>query len=143
MQELSCKSKSYKATVWMCDTFPLPVSSIGRLLTVLAPTSKHVSRLNDFLTHRLPQGFPVKLDIPLFPTVTARATFTACSLDSVPLDVFTVPSHYQVRVCALTLSLALITLAHTPSLALTHMQEIKETREHRAVSVTSRGGQDD
>ena len=46
-----------------------------RLSQIIAPQFKHFQKLRDFVEMKLPPGFPVKLDIPVLPTVSARVTF--------------------------------------------------------------------
>lgn len=41
------------------------------VLEVVAPV-KHIGKLRDFIEMKLPPGFPVKVDIPILPTITAR-----------------------------------------------------------------------
>ena len=89
------KMRSFKATAWMSPDFPLPLEDIVSLLSILAPTGKHLARLRDFMERQFPEGFPVKLDIPVFPTVSARVTFKGCSLDPVSEDMFTVPKGFE------------------------------------------------
>jgi hypothetical protein len=45
------------------------------LSQVIAPQFKHFQKLRDFIEMKLPPGFPVKVDIPVLPTVSARVTF--------------------------------------------------------------------
>ena len=45
------------------------------ILQVIAPQFKHFQKLRDFIEMKLPPGFPVKVDIPVLPTVSARVTF--------------------------------------------------------------------
>ena len=42
---------------------------------IIAPQFKHFQKLRDFVEMKLPPGFPVKVDIPVLPTVSARVTF--------------------------------------------------------------------
>lgn len=72
-----CKesSKSFKATVAMSEDFPLTVEMLLNVLEVIAPQFKHFQKLRDFIEMKLPPGFPVKVDIPVLPTVSARVTF--------------------------------------------------------------------
>ena len=42
---------------------------------IIAPQFKHFQKLRDFVEIKLPPGFPVKVDIPVLPTVSARVTF--------------------------------------------------------------------
>lgn len=42
---------------------------------VIAPQFKHFQKLRELVEMRLPPGFPVKIDLPIFPTISARITF--------------------------------------------------------------------
>jgi hypothetical protein len=44
------------------------------VLEVIAPV-KHFAKLREFVEMKLPPGFPVKVDIPILPTITARVSF--------------------------------------------------------------------
>lgn len=64
------------------------------VLEVIAPF-KHFSKLRDFITFKLPTGFPVKVEIPILPTVTAKITFQHFEFrDDIPDDLFKVPKGY-------------------------------------------------
>uniref|UniRef100_UPI00358FFE98 ankyrin repeat domain-containing protein 13C-A-like isoform X2 n=1 Tax=Myxine glutinosa TaxID=7769 RepID=UPI00358FFE98 len=76
----------------------------GRLLNVLEVVApfKQFHKLRDFVQLQLPPGFPVKLDVPVFPTVSATVTFNEfrrmsgfpASLFSIPSDFVEDPSHF-------------------------------------------------
>jgi len=68
-------SKAFKATVAMSEEFPLSIAMLLNVLEIIAPQFKHFQKLRDFVEMKLPPGFPVKLDIPVLPTVSARVTF--------------------------------------------------------------------
>lgn len=72
-----CKdsSKNFKATIAMSEDFPLTVDMLLSVLEVIAPQFKHFQKLRDLVELRLPPGFPVKVDLPIFPTISARITF--------------------------------------------------------------------
>uniref|UniRef100_A0A915CYK9 Ankyrin repeat domain-containing protein 13C n=1 Tax=Ditylenchus dipsaci TaxID=166011 RepID=A0A915CYK9_9BILA len=67
-------SKEFKAVVAMSQDFPLPVTVLLDILEIVSPF-KHIGKLKDFCNARLPPGFPVKLEIPLLPTISAKVTF--------------------------------------------------------------------
>jgi hypothetical protein len=58
----------------MSEEFPLSVNVLVDILEVLAPT-KHMHKLKQFCQSKLPPGFPVKLEIPIFATISAKVTF--------------------------------------------------------------------
>ncbi|MFT7801588.1 ankyrin repeat domain-containing protein 13C-A-like [Arapaima gigas] len=95
-RELVCKEnrKSFKATVAMSQDFPLGVKSLLNVLEVIAPF-KHFSKLREFVQMKLPPGFPVKLDIPVFPTITATVTFQEFHYGEFDMSNFTIPNDYK------------------------------------------------
>lgn len=67
------------------------------LLNVLEVTApfKHFAKLRDFITSKLPNGFPVKVEIPILPTVTAKITFQHFEFrENIDKELFNVPSDY-------------------------------------------------
>ena len=71
----TASTRSYTATLWLSDEFPLPLTSITAILDLLAPHQRHVAKLRDFIEQKLPPGFPVRIKMPIFPTVTAEVSF--------------------------------------------------------------------
>ncbi|XP_076667784.1 ankyrin repeat domain-containing protein 13C isoform X3 [Andrena cerasifolii] len=87
-------SKSFKATVAMSPDFPLTVDMLLNVLEVIAPF-KHFSKLRQFVLMKLPPGFPVKIDIPILPTVTAKITFQEFAFrNDIDPQLFQIPSDY-------------------------------------------------
>ncbi|CAH1132684.1 unnamed protein product [Ceutorhynchus assimilis] len=87
-------SKHFKATLAMSSDFPLSVEMLLNVLEVIAPF-KHFSKLRDFINFKLPSGFPVKIELPILPTVTAKITFQEFEFrDSISPDMFSVPETY-------------------------------------------------
>ncbi|KAG9350884.1 hypothetical protein JZ751_024773 [Albula glossodonta] len=95
-RELVCKEskKNFKATVAMSQDFPLGIESLLNVLEVIAPF-KHFNKLREFVQMKLPPGFPVKLDIPVFPTITATVTFQEFRYDEFDESIFTIPNDYK------------------------------------------------
>ncbi|CAL4146812.1 unnamed protein product, partial [Meganyctiphanes norvegica] len=94
---LSCKetSKSFKATVAMSEEFPLTIEMLLNVLEVIAPF-KHFAKLRDFVQMKLPPGFPVKIDIPILPTVSAKITFQEFAFrEDIPESLFELPNDYR------------------------------------------------
>ena len=94
-------SKHFKATVAMSEEFPMKVDMLLAVLEVIAPQFKHFNKLRDFVNLKLPPGFPIQVNIPVLPTVSAKVTFTdftwmmengAPSLDK---EKFEIPSSYK------------------------------------------------
>ncbi|KAJ3599516.1 hypothetical protein NHX12_033475 [Muraenolepis orangiensis] len=95
-RELVCKEskKNFKATVAMSQDFPLGIESLLNVLEVIAPF-KHFNKLREFVQMKLPPGFPVKLDIPVFPTITATVTFQEFHYGEFEQSIFTIPTEYK------------------------------------------------
>ncbi|XP_045469195.1 ankyrin repeat domain-containing protein 13C [Harmonia axyridis] len=87
-------TKAFKATIAMSSDFPLSVDMLLNVLEVIAPF-KHFSKLRDFITLKLPTGFPVKVEIPILPTVTAKITFQHFEFkNDISKSLFTIPKNY-------------------------------------------------
>ncbi|XP_017033326.1 ankyrin repeat domain-containing protein 13C isoform X1 [Drosophila kikkawai] len=87
-------NKTLRATVAMSKDFPLSVDMLLDVLEVVAPL-KHINKLREFVTLKLPTGFPVKIEIPVLHTVTAKVTFQKFEFrDNIPAKMFQIPSHY-------------------------------------------------
>lgn len=67
-------TKSFKAVIAMSEEFPLSVDVLLDILEMVAPF-KHLNKLRRFCQARLPPGFPVRVEIPLLPTISAKVTF--------------------------------------------------------------------
>ncbi|CAH2038222.1 unnamed protein product [Thlaspi arvense] len=69
--------KSLSPSVWLTDGFPLKTEELLPLLDILANHVKAVRRMRELLTAKFPPGtFPVKLSIPVIPTVKVVITFS-------------------------------------------------------------------
>ncbi|CAN8265465.1 unnamed protein product [Cochlearia groenlandica] len=69
--------KGLRPVLWLTPDFPLKTEELLPLLDILANKVKAVRRLRELLTTKLPIGtFPVKLAIPIVPTVRVLVTFT-------------------------------------------------------------------
>ncbi|XP_062895454.1 ankyrin repeat domain-containing protein 13D-like [Mobula hypostoma] len=74
--ELSLKVQRFKATLWLCEDYPLSLSEqLSPIVDLMAISNTHFGKLRDFISLRLPPGFPVKIEIPLFHMLNARITF--------------------------------------------------------------------
>ncbi|XP_068728183.1 ankyrin repeat domain-containing protein 13C-B-like [Montipora capricornis] len=87
--------KAVKCQVAMSEEFPLSIDLILKLLEVIAPF-KHFNKLKEFVAMKLPAGFPVRIEIPVFPTITARVTFRDFkSCEKIPSSMFFIPRDYK------------------------------------------------
>uniref|UniRef100_A0A6I8RKN4 Ankyrin repeat domain-containing protein 13C n=1 Tax=Xenopus tropicalis TaxID=8364 RepID=A0A6I8RKN4_XENTR len=70
------------------------INVLLNVLEVIAPF-KHFNKLREFVQMKLPPGFPVKLDIPVFPTITATVTFQEFRYGEFEDAIFTIPDDYK------------------------------------------------
>lgn len=69
--------KGLRPVLWLTPDFPLKMEELLPLLDILANKVKAIRRLRELLTTKLPQGmFPVKIAIPIVPTIRVLVTFT-------------------------------------------------------------------
>uniref|UniRef100_A0A1J3E0Z0 Ankyrin repeat domain-containing protein 13B n=1 Tax=Noccaea caerulescens TaxID=107243 RepID=A0A1J3E0Z0_NOCCA len=69
--------KGLRPVLWLSPNFPLQTEELLPLLDILANKVKAIRRLRELLTTKLPAGtFPVKVAIPVVPTIKVLVTFT-------------------------------------------------------------------
>ncbi|PSR92807.1 Ankyrin repeat domain-containing protein [Actinidia chinensis var. chinensis] len=69
--------KGLRPVLWLTPDFPLKSEELLPLLDILANKVKAIRRLRELLTTKLPHGtFPVKVAIPIVPTIRVLVTFT-------------------------------------------------------------------
>ncbi|KAL6526648.1 hypothetical protein OROGR_015738 [Orobanche gracilis] len=69
--------KGLRPTLCLSSNFPLQTEELLPLLDILANKVKAIRRLRELLTTKLPKGtFPVKVAIPVVPTIRVIVTFT-------------------------------------------------------------------
>ncbi|KAL1829832.1 hypothetical protein ACET3Z_008244 [Daucus carota] len=83
--------KSLRPSVWLTESFPLKTEELLPLLDILANKVKAVRRMRELLTTKFPPGtFPVKIAIPVVPTVRVVITFTKF-VELQPIEEFYTP----------------------------------------------------
>ncbi|ONK74955.1 uncharacterized protein A4U43_C03F11820 [Asparagus officinalis] len=83
--------KNLRPTVWLTEDFPLKTEELLPMFDILSNKVKAVRRLRELLTSKFPPGtFPVKLSIPIVPTVRVVVTFTKF-IDLQPAEQFFTP----------------------------------------------------
>ncbi|KAJ0248119.1 hypothetical protein HA466_0164750 [Hirschfeldia incana] len=84
-------AKSLSPSVWLTNDFPLKTEELLPLLDVLAVDVEAVRRMRELLTVKFPAGsFPVKMSIPVIPTVKVVMTFSKF-VALPPMDQFYTP----------------------------------------------------
>ncbi|XP_048375231.1 ankyrin repeat domain-containing protein 13B [Sphaerodactylus townsendi] len=74
--ELTTKTQKFKAKLWLCEDHPLSLAEqVAPIIDLMAVSNALFAKLRDFITLRLPPGFPVKIEIPIFHILNARITF--------------------------------------------------------------------
>ncbi|CAF2076373.1 BnaC01g30520D [Brassica napus] len=83
--------KGLRLVLWLSPNFPLQTEELLPLLDILANKVKAICRLRELLTTKLPTGtFPVKVAIPVVPTIKVLVTFTKFE-EIDPADEFKTP----------------------------------------------------
>ncbi|MBA0797527.1 hypothetical protein Gohar_008215 [Gossypium harknessii] len=83
--------KGLRPILWLSPNFPLQIEELLPLLDILANKVKAIRRLRELLTTKLPAGtFPVKVAIPVVPTIRVLVTFTKFE-ELPPVDEFSTP----------------------------------------------------
>lgn len=72
---LKTHSKRLSASLWMSDEFPLTIGQLMPLFEMMSPSNEHFARLREFISIKLPPGFPVQLEVPILMFLSARITF--------------------------------------------------------------------
>lgn len=86
--------------------FPLSIEQILPVVEIMARSKDHWENFSRFFRTKMPEeGFPVKFQIPIFPTVSATVSFIDCqifhsddemdSVESMRLNEFRVPDDYD------------------------------------------------
>ncbi|KAJ6229855.1 ankyrin repeat domain-containing protein 13c [Anaeramoeba flamelloides] len=89
-------SKNYSGIVYCSTDFPLTIDDIMPILETLAPNSQQFDKLKEFISLKLPfKGFPVKMQVPIFPGISAVVTFTYFQEMECDNDIYIIPENYQ------------------------------------------------
>uniref|UniRef100_A0A9J8CV75 Ankyrin repeat domain 13B n=1 Tax=Cyprinus carpio carpio TaxID=630221 RepID=A0A9J8CV75_CYPCA len=107
---LTTKTQRFKAKLWLCESHPLSLSEqVAPIIDLMAISNALFAKLRDFITLRLPPGFPVKIEIPIYHILNARITFGnlngceevtlpvySCRGGEIPPCVFEAPRGYSI-----------------------------------------------
>lgn len=67
--------KKLSASIWMSNKFPLSIQQLLPLFEILSPSNEHFDKLREFISLKLPPGFPVQVELPVLMILSARITF--------------------------------------------------------------------
>ncbi|KAL6532221.1 hypothetical protein OROGR_014191 [Orobanche gracilis] len=83
--------KGLRPILWLSPDFPLRAEELLPLLDILANKVKAIRRVRELFTTKLPKGtFPVKIAIPVVPTIRVMVTFSKFE-ELQPLEEFSTP----------------------------------------------------
>jgi septin 4 len=69
--DLTTKTQKFKATLWLCETYPLSLQEqVVPIIDLMAASNAHFKKLKDFITLQLPAGFPIKIGENFFFNLT-------------------------------------------------------------------------
>lgn len=96
-REQKCKTTktAFRASVNVSEDFPITKNEFLDLLSVIP--LKLFRKLKEFIELKLPEGFPIRLDLPLLPFLSARITFEDFTFVDGPVDdsLFSIPDDYE------------------------------------------------
>lgn len=78
--DIKTKKKPLSGQIWMAEDFPLTTDQMLPLLELISPSSKHFEKLCDFVSCDLPNGFPIRLQVPIFLVLSAQVSFSKIKL---------------------------------------------------------------
>merc|ERR1712176_269027 len=88
-------TKSFKLNLAMTDSFGLSIEEILAILEAAAPQSKLAAKLKEFLEIKMPRGFPIQLELPLFHVLKGTVTFQNFEHINPSDDIFVIPDDYK------------------------------------------------
>lgn len=103
---ISAKVKRHpvKGKISLAEQFPIQKESLLNMISAAAPRFRHFKRLEEFLKIKMPTGFPVNLEFPIWATISAQLQVLDLQVyrkdegDESPLtaEMFSVPSDYVI-----------------------------------------------
>merc|ERR1712083_733767 len=88
-------TKAFKLNLAMTEHFGLSIEEILAILEAAAPQSKLAAKLKQFLEIKMPRGFPIQLEMPLFHVLKAKVTFQNFEHINPDDELFAIPDDYK------------------------------------------------
>ena len=93
--ESTVSTKSFKLNLAMTESFGLSIEEILAIMEAAAPQSKLAAKLKEFLEIKMPRGFPIQLELPLFHVLKGTVTFQNFEHINPSDDIFVIPDEYK------------------------------------------------
>ena len=69
------KVKTFDGSIWITDDYPISVHDFLAIVEIYSPTNQMWKYLQNYISSNLPDGFPVKLEVPVFYVLSALVEF--------------------------------------------------------------------
>jgi hypothetical protein len=89
--------REIEATVWLTDQFPLARESITTIMDIVGPASPDLARVKQIFQTAMPPGFPIRLEVPVMPAITACVVFSTFRQEQCDDSMFLIPAHFRQR----------------------------------------------
>lgn len=98
-EELRHKEKVFKGSMYITKEFPRKIKDYMPLLEAIAPSRKQYEDLERFIELKIPnEGFPVRIELPVFPTVVGLIHFKEYKEGhEIDDNTFVIPKEYKIR----------------------------------------------
>eukprot|EP00732_Lithocolla_globosa_P004049 Lithocolla_globosa_v1_NODE_3506_length_1652_cov_8.917345.p1 type:complete len:455 gc:universal NODE_3506_length_1652_cov_8.917345:56-1420(+) len=83
---------TFGGKIWVCDDFPLSMENYVALLEILSFGHPFVEKFKDFVQLKLPDGFPMQVEMPMFYVLKARVTMAKWERKSSDPKLFELPT---------------------------------------------------
>lgn len=98
-ENITRMTRSFAGKLWMCSDYSMKMSALVPILSSLSVASPAFKYLHQFVSMlKMPDGFPLKIEIPVFFPVTAVAEmklYEPLNNAKLPHDFFEIPAGYH------------------------------------------------
>lgn len=94
-ESIKLKDKAFKGSVYIATDFPRKIKEFLPLLKSIFKQYCSLEEIEQFIDLKLPNdGFPIRIDIPVFPMVTSSLSIKQYEEKEIDDDIFTIPEDY-------------------------------------------------